>query len=458
MRRTLTRPSGLTALVAGMLILLPVLAFLQYRWLGQLSDADRDRIERSLRVTTTAFVQQIDLELARAFVSLQLDATTVRQRAWAGYADRYAFWRAAANEPTFVTDVFLVVPDANHPEALAISRWSVDRRTFDPANWPADLAAVHARLDLEHAEFEHNPRARLRASGYRAHRGWRARWSSPSHSSLRCPRTETRASSPRLVSRSRSSIWASSRRRIVPEAVVRHFGPHGADAYHLAIVSRDAPEHVVYESQPATRAVLRARADIDQTFFGLGPDQFPLIRQASTTMRTVQNPDGRDSRRSVFVGVFGRRNTSAADRPPGAGEGSRWRLLVRHRAGSLEAAVGQARRRNLALSFGVLLLMGDQRRPDCIAARRAQRLARQQMEFVAAVSHELRTPVSVIGSAAENLAARRRPDPARVKQYGATHPDRGAPPRRDRRARAAYAGIESGRSCGNRSVDRVQWR
>ena len=112
MRRTLTRPSGLTALVAGMLVLLPVLAFLQYRWLGQLSDADRDRIERSLRVSTTAFAQQIDLELARAYVSLQLDATTVRQRAWAGYADRYAFWRAASNEPTLVTDVFLVVPDA----------------------------------------------------------------------------------------------------------------------------------------------------------------------------------------------------------------------------------------------------------------------------------------------------------------------------------------------------------
>src|SRR5689334_24192542 len=140
-----------------MLILLPVLAFLQYRWLGQLSDADRDRIERSLKVTTTAFAQQIDLELARAYVSLQLDAATVRQRAWAGYADRYAFWRAASNESSFVTDVFLVVPDPDRPQALAISRWSVDRRTFDRTDWPADLSAVHARLDLEHAEFERNP-------------------------------------------------------------------------------------------------------------------------------------------------------------------------------------------------------------------------------------------------------------------------------------------------------------
>jgi signal transduction histidine kinase len=53
-------------------------------------------------------------------------------------------------------------------------------------------------------------------------------------------------------------------------------------------------------------------------------------------------------------------------------------------------------------------------------ARRADRLAKQQLEFVAAVSHELRTPVSVIGAAAENLADGVVGDPARVKKYGET--------------------------------------
>ena len=55
-----------------------------------------------------------------------------------------------------------------------------------------------------------------------------------------------------------------------------------------------------------------------------------------------------------------------------------------------------------------------------VSARRAQELARQQMEFVAAVSHELRTPVSVIGTAAGNLADGVVDDPARVRKYGAT--------------------------------------
>ena len=42
------------------------------------------------------------------------------------------------------------------------------------------------------------------------------------------------------------------------------------------------------------------------------------------------------------------------------------------------------------------------------------------MEFVAAVSHELRTPVSVIGTAASNLADGIVADPARVRKYGET--------------------------------------
>ena len=97
-----------------------------------------------------------------------------------------------------------------------------------------------------------------------------------------------------------------------------------------------------------------------------------------------------------------------------------WTLRVKHRAGSLESAVAAARRRNLLLSGGVLALLGVAVALIAVSARRAQALARQQMEFVAAVSHELRTPVAVIHSAAGNLADGVVGDPARVKTYGST--------------------------------------
>lgn len=98
----------------------------------------------------------------------------------------------------------------------------------------------------------------------------------------------------------------------------------------------------------------------------------------------------------------------------------RWLLMATHRAGSLEAAVASVRLRNLMISSGVLLLLTLAVGLIVVSARRAQSLARQQMEFVAAVSHELRTPVSVIGAAAGNLADGVVGDPQRVRKYGET--------------------------------------
>jgi len=98
----------------------------------------------------------------------------------------------------------------------------------------------------------------------------------------------------------------------------------------------------------------------------------------------------------------------------------RWLLMAKHRAGSLEAAVAAVRMRNLMISSSVLLLLTLAVGLIVVSARRAQNLARQQMEFVAAVSHELRTPVSVIGAAAGNLADGVVGDPQRVRKYGET--------------------------------------
>ena len=98
----------------------------------------------------------------------------------------------------------------------------------------------------------------------------------------------------------------------------------------------------------------------------------------------------------------------------------KWVLMATHRSGSLEAAVAAVRLRNLMISSGVLALLALAVGLIVVSTRRAQALARQQMEFVAAVSHELRTPVSVIGAAAGNLADGVVGDPQRVRKYGET--------------------------------------
>jgi signal transduction histidine kinase len=96
----------------------------------------------------------------------------------------------------------------------------------------------------------------------------------------------------------------------------------------------------------------------------------------------------------------------------------RWRLIVKHPSGSLEAAVNAARRRNIIISTSILGVLGASMALLVLSTRRAQELARQQMEFVAAVSHELRTPLAVIRSAGENLADGVVRDEQQVKKYG----------------------------------------
>jgi signal transduction histidine kinase len=78
--------------------------------------------------------------------------------------------------------------------------------------------------------------------------------------------------------------------------------------------------------------------------------------------------------------------------------------VAKHREGSLAKAVAATRRRNLLFSFGSLLLLAVSTAFIIASARRAQSLARLQIDFVAGISHELRTPLAVICSAGDNLA------------------------------------------------------
>lgn len=117
--------------------------------------------------------------------------------------------------------------------------------------------------------------------------------------------------------------------------------------------------------------------------------------------------------------------------PPGApplelGEG-RWRLEIYHQDGSLDAAIDRAQRRNLALALGILGVLGISMLLLAAAARRAQELARRQMELVAGVTHELLTPLAAMKSAGQNLrdgVIREGPKVARYGELIVTESDR----------------------------------
>ena len=79
-------------------------------------------------------------------------------------------------------------------------------------------------------------------------------------------------------------------------------------------------------------------------------------------------------------------------------------MNVQHTDGSLGQFIANTRRKNLAISFGILSLLAVSVILIFLSAQRARLLAQRQMDFVSSVSHEFRTPLAVIYSAGENLA------------------------------------------------------
>src|SRR5688572_22011408 len=152
------RVSPVTVLAGLVMLLVPALAWMQYQWLGQLSEAERERMQRTLRTAATQFANEFDTELSRTLVSLQVDGPTIRDSNWPAYAQRYSAWANSTSEPRLVLDVWLVdtLPGTALPaiesgggvaaDRLRIRKWDAQSREFAASEWPDDLARLRRAL------------------------------------------------------------------------------------------------------------------------------------------------------------------------------------------------------------------------------------------------------------------------------------------------------------------------
>ena len=60
-------------LVAAVLALLPLLATAQYRWLGQINDNERGRLQRALLNAMSGVARDLDTEVAGAVSALDVN-------------------------------------------------------------------------------------------------------------------------------------------------------------------------------------------------------------------------------------------------------------------------------------------------------------------------------------------------------------------------------------------------
>lgn len=399
------------AAVAAMLVVLTLLATLQFRWVGQVAEAERARLQAGARTRVEQLAQDFDREVTRVFASLRVDAAMLDGAdGGSRYAARFERWSARTEHPGLVSAVYVL--EGSSGEARKLLRFDPAERAFVAAEWPKDLAPVRQRLE----EPEGTPGRPERGGGFHGPFGFVADDAPALIVPIFAPEERRGEPDPRGFGRPRSrgvAIVLLDRGYIqhdlLPSLAGRYFASGGEFDYCVVVTSRRDPLALVYRSDPDDGAhpTPDASAGLLEVRFDQLENEMARAGEAGLAGRRP----GRDPRRGGF-------------NPPHADHGV-WEVGVTHRAGSLEQVVARTRHRNLLISFGTLLLLGASAAMVGISGQRARRLAAQQVEFVAGVSHELRTPVAVVCSAGENLADGLVRDPAEVRVYGATIRDEG---------------------------------
>ena len=411
-------------LIAGLVltVLLVTLAVLQYRWLGEVSEAERARMRAGLQTRAADFTQEFDRELTRIYVAFHGEPDTIGLGPAAATAAQLAKAQASAPAPGLIREVFLL--ESQGPRPGILQRFDPTSRTLQPAEWPAPLESWRLRAShvvplgagagilpifLADAVDAAAPALIIPVPFVKRigldHEDGNGRFAV-----LPDPAGTARA----------VIVWLDAdrlRRQLLEPLVAKYFGAGDNSECVVSVVQRDPPSRVIYAS--ATDAAVDERsADVSAGMFDLRMNE---VTRLTGTAPPSAEPGTTPATDRVAVTIV-RRSATPGDASRvmmsgGANQGA-WQVRARYRSGSLESIVSRSRRRNMAISLIVLGLLAAAFALVIAAAQRQRRLSQQQMEFVAAVSHELRTPLAVICSAGENLADGVVADAAQVKTYG----------------------------------------
>ena len=407
-----------------LVVLVCVLAVLQYNWIGEISAAEQKKQQDVLQAETNKLSLDFNGEIDRAVAELQPDDQEAQALGpLKAYETRYAKWRDTTRHQHLFRRITVVRPEDGRP---VLHELNPNSGLLDPAPWPADWIVVRdfmaQRIEgknipppvLDNTTLIDSPRF-FGPPGPDRGRGER-----PAQGPGRGPEQD-------WLLLDVDSHYAGG--VLLPELLTRHLSDDFRSLYRVEAVVRSNPSELIFGTdsgrEPSTANGAQATVMLFDPFrpsrpFGRGPRRGPPPGPPPEGPPPEgpppdgPPPDGRPPGGPQHAGFPPGGPAMGGDAPRG-----RWVLTVWLRSGSLETVVENARRRDMAISAAILLLLLATGAALAEFSQRAQRLAKVEMEFVAGVSHELRTPLTVIRTAAFNLRGKVASNTAQVERYGA---------------------------------------
>jgi signal transduction histidine kinase len=445
------RRLALPTVAVALGVLLALLAFLQYRWLGQVSDGERRRMQATLEARARDFATDFDKAIGLVAAGFSMPSASLANDPSAAVRAAWDSWQAASTQPHLVRAIFVI---DRGTAALPIRRFDPASRTLVEAEWPEALQPVRERWRSELARLPPANAPQLPTRVF-----------IDDLSDVPAVLVPAQPTMVRLQASSASSlvtvVWLDLdeiRRTLLPSLVRKYFASDDVFDYRLSVRLRRDPRTVLFDASTggAVQSSAGARGDkadasVPMFRIRMGDILGSVQRSLGAIPAGAEKADGqyagagaRGQQSSYSISVMrlegagpvqGVGRPQGVGSPQGAGRGGAfiavadssggWVLRLVHSAGSLDAAVEKLRRRNLVISSTIIGLLAVSLGFVLVSTRRAQRLAAQQVEFVASVSHELRTPLAVIRSAGENLADGVVETPEQVRRYGALVADEG---------------------------------
>jgi two-component system, OmpR family, sensor histidine kinase SenX3 len=418
--------SLVVVVLAGVLV---ALAVLQYRWSNEVSDATSARLQATLESHMFSWRDDLSRELTSVLTALQANPSQPLPDMAAQYAQEYQTWSQSAPQNPVSGILLMEAAGTEHARLLQLDTSSNE---FKPVDWPAGLTGLHNWLDAHSPDVisSENFRRTLRSrqgpnpGPLGENRFHNRRWPNMDVARSMIDLDEMALVRPQFQQTKNGSALSWTivlldrkvlQEHILREITERYFSGSEAGDYQVAVVSLPG-QNLIYSSDSGFGNPGTATPDSAMPVFGL-PPRGPGSRKGGNARPPGPPPHNQEN------GQHEKKDAGPTYRAgvlvPLPGRESDWQLLARHRNGSLEAVVANLRRRNLAFSFGVLLVLTAGIGIILISSQRARALARLQMDFVATVSHELRTPLAVISSAAENIADGVVAGKQQLSEYGA---------------------------------------